>query len=401
MKYILHVLTLSIIVFTQSGNVFATMPSAPPVWDETRVDYLETGDVRAAFEYVMQPTIPTLAVPTVVELPIQLSPSERSRFAIYESTTGNYIPYYLKETYQTTPEEVFARSQSTYATYLVDKDPETGVDYDVQVNGEKSTATIFLTTKEPVESSSINFLFDKNVRLPKEVTLFVEDENAVERIVVATTAMTGSMVNFPKTYARTWRIVLTYDQPLRINEIYLTQDNAEQTVDRRLRFLAQPGTKYDVYYAPDRSVYIPEGEAGNLYADVGVLRLASVTGLKNQMYVQADTDQDGVVDATDNCSNVSNPLQEDLDVNGRGDVCDDFDRDGIMAINDNCPNYANINQRDQDGDGIGDVCDEMESRLTEQYPWLPWVGIGVAVLVIGVLFVLVAMTPKKEEKSMV
>ena len=43
----------------------------------------------------------------------------------------------------------------------------------------------------------------------------------------------------------------------------------------------------------------------------------------------ADTDADGVPNTADNCTGVSNPVQEDLDGDGLGDVCDpDLDGDG-------------------------------------------------------------------------
>ena len=43
-----------------------------------------------------------------------------------------------------------------------------------------------------------------------------------------------------------------------------------------------------------------------------------------------DSDNDGIPDVDDNCPNDHNPLQEDLDGDGQGDVCDaDMDGDGI------------------------------------------------------------------------
>jgi len=71
-----------------------------------------------------------------------------------------------------------------------------------------------------------------------------------------------------------------------------------------------------------------------------------------------DDDGDGVADATDNCAGVANPAQADNDADGRGDDCDaDDDDDGIADAQDNCALHANPDQRDTDEDGAGDACD--------------------------------------------
>jgi hypothetical protein len=72
-----------------------------------------------------------------------------------------------------------------------------------------------------------------------------------------------------------------------------------------------------------------------------------------------DTDNDGVSDSNDNCPDVHNPDQNDMDNDGIGDVCDpDKDGDGVMNNDDNCPEIPNPNQYDLDNDGIGDKCDD-------------------------------------------
>ena len=76
-----------------------------------------------------------------------------------------------------------------------------------------------------------------------------------------------------------------------------------------------------------------------------------------------DADEDGVPDGRDNCPEVSNPEQEDSDLDGVGDACQvepDADEDGVPDAEDNCPEVANVEQTDTNENGIGDACEEEE-----------------------------------------
>jgi hypothetical protein len=80
-----------------------------------------------------------------------------------------------------------------------------------------------------------------------------------------------------------------------------------------------------------------------------------------------DRDGDGIYntyageipDIEDNCPDVSNVDQEDLDSDGLGNVCDDdLDGDSIANGLDNCPYETDPDQTDTDGDLEGDLCDD-------------------------------------------
>jgi hypothetical protein len=75
----------------------------------------------------------------------------------------------------------------------------------------------------------------------------------------------------------------------------------------------------------------------------------------------ADVDGDNASDMIDNCLMIYNPGQSDFNLNGKGDACEDTDGDGIMDDKDNCRVLSNQGQSDQDEDGYGDVCDNCPS----------------------------------------
>lgn len=82
-----------------------------------------------------------------------------------------------------------------------------------------------------------------------------------------------------------------------------------------------------------------------------------------------DRDEDGVIDRLDNCPRTYNPLQENLDGDSAGDVCDeDDDGDGVNDKYDNCPVTVNGDQSDGDGDGVGDACDKSDVPSCEGVP---------------------------------
>ena len=82
-----------------------------------------------------------------------------------------------------------------------------------------------------------------------------------------------------------------------------------------------------------------------------------------------DIDEDGILNAADNCPFNANADQVDTDANGKGDACDppDRDGDGILNIHDNCPDTANADQADTDHNGTGDVCQPVVVAV-------PWQG---------------------------
>jgi hypothetical protein len=344
-------------------------------------------DLSAFKQYREVPTI-SAKIPTVINIPFT-EQFTSSIIAVYDNVAKTFVPSSLKGGYSEKGSAFVVSDVSGKLYDMNDNNFDTFNEFDLSLAEEKGSVTLQLKSDELITSSSFTAMFDKNVALPNTIAI-----NAVvggqEKVILAQTVMNSQTVNFPKTTSKEWIITMIYSQPLRIVEISLNQQNSQLVQTNNLRFLAQPGHDYKIYFNADRPVGTYFGETGDLMSDEGVLTISNSKVFTNGLYKQSDSDKDGIPDLLDNCVSVANPDQKDIDGNKRGDTCDDFDKDGVINSVDNCPNTANYNQRDSDGDKIGDVCDTEESRLTEKYKFLPWFGIGFAALVIiGMLIVMI------------
>jgi len=353
--------------------------------------YKELGDV----------SIPKIVVPTVVEASLNNVNLERFDFAVYDKTTSTFEPHLFLTKTNTTPVSVSVYSQLnktiSVSDSLSDSNESTYVDIPLISEGY-NTAEIRLDSKDEITSDSLTLLLDNYVTLPKTISISTWS-GSQQKIVLAETNMFSQTVHFPAATSNRWTVNLKFGQPLRITEVYLANKNNNLRNSNSLRFLAQPANEYQIYFNPDRIVNINVGESANLYDNNGVIDSNIVSVKNNPSYIIADTDGDGIPDIRDNCVYIANKDQADLNDNGKGDVCDDFDKDGIINSKDNCQNIPNYNQQDTDGDKIGDACDGVESRITEKYKWLPWIGIGAAGIVVAGLFVFtfLSMIKKKED----
>lgn len=344
--------------------------------------------------------IAPISVPTVVEVPFANEFIERFDFAVLDKTTNAFEPHFFKQAtlVNEIPVSLSTIPRTNNTEWMNDVNTKTYVDFLLMSSTEQGNAQVTLSSPTPITSSALTVLLDDNVALPTSVEIRAR-VNGQDRIVVARRRMDTSTVRFPQTTSNEWIAAFTFGQPLRISELRLNQDTAKKTSVRAVRFLAQPNHLYRVYFDPDRSATVPVPEAGNLALAKDILALPVAASHKNPEYIIADSDADGVPDVRDNCISNANSDQQDVNNNGRGDVCDDFDQDGVFNSADNCANNPNQNQRDTDSDGIGDVCDGQESRITERYPWIPWVGIGFAALVLLVLFALTAWSARTPEQD--
>lgn len=352
--------------------------------------HAQENQVELAFRKFFDIDTLQISTPTVVQ--VELSPAlvERNDYAIQDIERSSFEPYYLKQNTIAVPVVASADGIGD-AHFVTDGKIETFTEFPVSLD-EPSTVEILFTASKPITASSLTILLDNNVALPNYIALEATTGRS-SKVVIAEKQLTSTSVVFPKTTATTWKLRLKHIQPLRISEISFLQEN-QVPVERTLRFLAQPQTSYRVYFDPDRSISVPVGESGNLAGAENILSIPQPAPQINIRFKKSDSDGDTIPDILDNCISVKNKDQADTNDNKRGDACDDFDFDGLKNIDDNCPGNPNLDQRDSDSDSVGDACDDDESRITERLTWLPWLGIGIASLVVIGLFAMLARKKK-------
>ncbi len=356
-------------------------------------------DALTSFRQYKDVTNVELTVPAVVEIPFNDTYLERNTFAVLNQVTQAFEPYLFVHRHAVAPAPLTISSTVPGShKNMIDDDTKTFTEFALLPDEDVGAAVITLTSATPITSSAITTLLPSHVALPRTVQLTAL-VGGTETVVVAPRDLRQTTIRFPETTSTKWTISFTYSQPLRISELQLRQTGAKTSTTQAIRFLAQPGTTYRIYFDADRVVSTRVSEAGNLRADEDIVVVPSVAPQTNPVYQIADGDGDGVPDVIDNCVATSNADQADVNGNGRGDVCDDFDRDGLVNEKDNCPNHPNARQADEDGDGIGDACDGEESRLTERHAWIPWVGIGFAFVVVIGLFGLTVQSMRKEKRE--
>ncbi|SOC79334.1 Por secretion system C-terminal sorting domain-containing protein [Salinimicrobium sediminis] len=147
----------------------------------------------------------------------------------------------------------------------------------------------------------------------------------IEKVELYT--VTGSIVGLGEKISN---LALAFNPPPAADALYVPQpiiDTDASTYTVRL----EPNTLYTVVGEGVEGYFIPENTV-------------EITGESTTDIVfepvpdgpYGDLDEDGILNAEDNCPTTPNADQADLNENGIGDVCEDDDGDGIINYEDNC-----------------------------------------------------------------
>jgi hypothetical protein len=344
-----------------------------------------------AFQYRSIIMFPAVRIPTVIKAPLSQPLNTTNALEAVKGDGKRFVPF-LIETVSIPPREVTVRVNGRVETSLTHPYLNEGVDL-AATEGQPTVSEVNVSTPTSSSVSGVVLSFAQYSARPDSFSVTTTDSNGGQIYLRTETPYAGDTINFPERTLRSVTIKLTHHQPLRMEKVRMLPEYESSKV-ADIRFLAQPGESYTLYSVSDRPVYIQTGEQPML---AGGKTVPGTIGAheQNPAYKTLDSDGDGIQDTVDNCPHITNPDQADIDANGVGDLCDDFDRDGVINPKDNCPSDPNSSQIDTDGDGKGDVCDPDESRLTEKYPWLPWVAIGFVTLIIGGLAYSMVMRTQK------
>lgn len=356
-------------------------------------------NIISYFKYVQYVNHHRQPLPVPMELPI--NSSRLSDYVVIDRSTNTLQPRAIITKINEVPLSVTNYQTSSSAAGLTDQKTDTFEVFHVSQNDVEehklSQVTIQYAFQKNITTNQLSVSLDQYAVMPRLISIQAKNPQTGEYYYLVNEASMSYQVYFPQTTSNNFLVTLKYDQP-----IYVAEMNFVQNVPTEmyyLRFVARPNAAYAVYSMPEGNVpYIPYLDNLNLAATTVDPQFSNPAVLENPTFRPPDSDNDGVIDRTDNCPRVENPDQADLNRNNIGDACEDSDLDGIINAEDNCPEHPNPNQQDEDGDGSGDHCDGIESRWVEQMSFLPWLGIGIGFIVVLALFKF-SLKPQENESD--
>jgi hypothetical protein len=234
------------------------------------------------------------------------------------------------------------------------------------------------TTKgsENFTSESLNLILDPNSNLPEEIAVKTNnslsggDKNVSKTIKIFTAQNSNNFTNFhfPKSTSKYFEVEIKHSKPITILEMNFESVTKLYEDNILIQFI-DDGNLDSEYYVYSGGVTKGDSYQDGIFGAYHNIGGANLQTTKFKIAIHEPFQPNNIF---------SNP---------------DNDQDGVPNQYNNCVTVSNSDQQDLDGDKIGDFCDEEESRLTERYSWLPWLGIIIGVGSVG--FILATTINKK------
>jgi hypothetical protein len=309
------------------------------------------------------------------------------RFGVLQDEDGEIVPHRIIHRSEKLKKQKLTIAVHTNTAfegspqYLVDGKMDTEFTF---VPEKNATSKVLLEFPELTLVSGILMHLADGVIPPKQVS--IQGKFSMESEIftpIINNFRFSTRVPFPTVKVKALELSFATSHFFRVSEIEILEPSKIEIEEKEdLIFFAKEGASYRFYAQP---VFGQKSYATSHYQPLSVdtktpsFSLSKVT--LNPDF-DNDFDDDGISDEIDLCPQVKDKTNQDVDQNGRGDVCEDPDQDRVFSHQDNCPFVYNPRQLDIDQDSEGDACDEEENRLTEQSDFWVLGGFGVAVLVL-------------------
>lgn len=243
---------LTAVLLTLPFVAFAASPADSTKSAFVKPDILPKQSVVNAFRYY-KTVSPNISVPTVLEVPFSQDSFTFPFFAIYNLTTNGFEPYVFKESVARfeTGSRIEANGAVGSTDMIRDGNYETFLEFPLHEGTNKAELTF--TFDKPITASSLSFALDNYVALPQTISITANTASGVYT-VLAPVRLYQTNISFPKTTAAVWHVAFDFVQPLRITEMKFNEFSPGTVVSRGIRFLAQPGQSYQIYFDTDRYV---------------------------------------------------------------------------------------------------------------------------------------------------
>ena len=263
--------------------------------------------------------------------------------------------------------------------FIQDGNPTSFITFDAN----SLTKQITFNNPGELRPSALNLTLARNTSRPKSITVQAILPGTSQWSNIVTNAIFQNQITFPQIQPKKIRVLFKTNNLLRLSELEWTTTNRQAEKRTQISFWAEEDDKFTLFIQPhfgQKALGINSHNPLRTDSSTPNFKLPPAQG--NPSF-NGDFDHDGLSDSQDLCPRVADPLNTDIDSNGKGDACEDPDQDGINSTTDNCPFASNRDQSDTDVDGLGDACDDSVDQKSESSEL--WINLSFGLMILALL----------------